>query len=190
LRHARSSVFRAHRPLHAIAAGRIMNKTVREASKLGPCVKHSRLTRAWKPGLDRPEPAPGRVLVHGMSLQVTCSRLGISLRKHNGYSMSRPVPLDGSAYAKHVGTASATPPKFEIVLHYRGATQTAILPLTSSDIARLGVEAALVQNSSMLRVISAAVAGAIKRNMIQQILQKMSATAPLPTSPTLLPPTS
>src|SRR3954454_21334 len=27
------SVFRAHRPLHAIAAGRIMNKTVREASK-------------------------------------------------------------------------------------------------------------------------------------------------------------
>ena len=28
---------RAHRPLHAIAAGRIMNKTVREASKIGPC---------------------------------------------------------------------------------------------------------------------------------------------------------
>jgi hypothetical protein len=38
LQHARSSVFRAHRPLHAIAAaGRIMNKTVREASKIGPC---------------------------------------------------------------------------------------------------------------------------------------------------------
>src|SRR5712675_1961337 len=34
LQHARSSVFRAHRPLHAIAAGRIMNKTVREASKI------------------------------------------------------------------------------------------------------------------------------------------------------------
>jgi hypothetical protein len=40
-------VFRAHRPLHAIAAaGRIMNETVREASKIGPCAEHSRLSRA------------------------------------------------------------------------------------------------------------------------------------------------
>ena len=41
LQHARSSFFRAHRPLH-LAAGRIMNKTVREASKIGPCAEHSR----------------------------------------------------------------------------------------------------------------------------------------------------
>ena len=108
------------------------------------------------------------------SLQVTCSRLGISLRKPNDYSrsrMSRPVPLGSSAYEKHIGMVSATPPKFEIVLHYRGTTQTTILPLTDSEIARLALEA-LVQDSTIARLITEAVAGAIKTDMIQEILQK------------------
>jgi hypothetical protein len=114
----------------------------RRASKFSPA-NIERIKEFVAQGVNREQIAE-RLGVTVGSLQVTCSRLGVSLRKHNGYSMSRPVPLDN---AKHVGTASVTPPKFEIVLHYRGATQTAILPLTSSDIARLGVEAAW-QNST------------------------------------------
>jgi hypothetical protein len=64
---------------------------------------------------------------------------------------------------------SATPPKFEIVLHRRGTTQTTVLPLT--DFARLGLEA-WVQDSNIVRLMTEAVAGAIKRGMIQEILQK------------------
>ena len=76
------------------------------------------------------------------SLQVTCSRLGISLRKPNGYSYGRrPVAAGSSTYARHIGMVSATPPKFEIVLHRRGTTQSTVLPLTDSHIARLGLEA-------------------------------------------------
>ena len=140
----------------------------RRASKFSPA-NIERIKEFVAQGVNRKKIAE-RLGVTVGSLQVTCSRLGISLRKPNGCSysrMSRPVPLGSSADGKHIGMASATPPKFEIVLHYRGATQTAILPLTSSDIARLALEAS-VQSSSMLRVISQAVAGAIKRNMIQQ----------------------
>ena len=106
------------------------------------------------------------------SLQVTCSRLGISLRKPTGYSYGRrPVAADSSTYARHIGMVSATPPKFEIVLHRRGTTQTTVLPLTDSHIARLGLEA-WVQDSNIVRLMTEAVAGAIKRSMIQEILQK------------------
>jgi DNA-binding CsgD family transcriptional regulator len=123
-------------------------------------------------GISRDEIAKSLDVTVG-SLQVTCSRLGISLRKLNGYpcSRSRTEPVGSSAYAKHIGMASATLPKFEIVLQYRGATHTTILPLTDSDIARLGVEAS-VQDSSMVRLMTEVVAGAIKRKMIQKILQK------------------
>ena len=71
-----------------------------------------------------------------------------------------------STYARHIGMVAATPPKFEIVLHRRGTTQTTVLPLTDSHIARLGLEA-WVQDSNIVRLMTEAVTGAIKR-----VLQK------------------
>ena len=106
----------------------------RRASKFSPA-NIERIKDFVAQGVNREKIAEHLGVTVG-SLQVTCSRLGISLRKPNGCSysrMSRPVPLGSSADGKHIGMASATPPKFETVLHYRGATQTAILPLTSSD---------------------------------------------------------
>ena len=89
-----------------------------------------------------------------------------------GYSYGRrPVAAGSSTYARHIGMVAATPPKFEIVLHRRGTTQTTVLPLTDSHIARLGLEA-WVQDSNIVRLMTEAVTGAIKRGMIQEILQK------------------
>ena len=89
----------------------------------------------------------------------------ISLRKPNGYSYGRrPVAAGSSTYARHIGMVAATPPKFEIVLHRRGTTQTTVLPLTDSHIARLGLEAWLY--IKYRPADDQAVTGAIKRRMI------------------------
>ena len=65
------------------------------------------------------------------SLQVTCSRLGISLRQPR----LKPVPAPPSKPAK----AAA---RFAISMRYRGEERTTELPLTQDMITQLAVEAA------------------------------------------------
>src|SRR5262245_24771342 len=75
------------------------------------------------------------------SLQVTCSRLGISLRRpivHNGVRPQRkPVPTPPSKPAKAADVASLA-----ISMRYRGKERTSELPLTQDMITQLAVEAA------------------------------------------------
>ena len=67
------------------------------------------------------------------SLQVTCSRLGISLRPRR----LKPVPTPPSKPAK-----AADVPRFAISMRYRGEERTTELPLTEDMILQLAVEAA------------------------------------------------
>ena len=75
------------------------------------------------------------------SLQVTCSRLGISLRRpiiNNGIQPRlKPVPTPPSKPAKASDVAS-----FAINMRYRGEERTTELPLTQDLITQLAVEAA------------------------------------------------
>ena len=72
------------------------------------------------------------------SLQVTCSRLGISLRRpiiNNGIQPQlKPVPTPPSARAKAADVA-----RFAISLHYRGQQRTTELPLTQDMITQVAV---------------------------------------------------
>jgi hypothetical protein len=67
------------------------------------------------------------------SLQVTCSRLGISLRPLR----LKPVPTPPSKPAKAADVA-----RFAISMRYRGEERTTELPLTQDMITQLAVEAA------------------------------------------------
>ena len=67
------------------------------------------------------------------SLQVTCSRLGISLRRPR----LKPVPTPPSKPAK-----AADVVRFAISMRYRGEERTTELPLTQDMITQLAVEAA------------------------------------------------
>jgi hypothetical protein len=75
------------------------------------------------------------------SLQVTCSRLGISLRRpsiNNGIQPQlKPVPTPSSKPAKAADVA-----RFAISMRYRGEERTTELPLTQDMIRQLAVEAA------------------------------------------------
>ena len=96
------------------------------------------------------------------SLQVTCSRLGISLRRkilHSGRSphlrdpKGRAIPLQGSvgvAYAREQKTEEvpqkvviAGSAKISVKMSYRGKEVTADLPLTSGAIGELALIATL-----------------------------------------------
>ena len=69
------------------------------------------------------------------SLQVTCSRLGISLRR----PQLKPVPTPQST-SKPVKAADVA--RFAISMRYRGEERTTELPLTQDMIRQLSVEAA------------------------------------------------
>jgi hypothetical protein len=112
------------------------------------------------------------------SLQVTCSRLGISLRtrKYSNGGGSRWIGAVGRPHiANHppmVGHLRAGP-QFQIALERNGVRQATDLPLTDHDIAQLGLEAE-VRNLSMAQLLTEVVTTAIKKNMIEEILREPS----------------
>ena len=98
------------------------------------------------------------------SLQVTCSRLGISLRRHvlNGNASHPPtighMRVDG---------------QFQISLECSGMRRATAIPLTADDIAQLALLAG-VRNVGMTQLLTEAVATAIKKGMIEEILGEPS----------------
>ena len=123
------------------------------------------------------------------SLQVTCSRFGISLRRnilHSGTTPhlrdpnGRAIPPQGSvgvAYARETEEVSqkivangAASTKFSITMRYRGKEISSDLPLTSGAISELALIATL-RHLSMAELVGQVLAGAIKKDMIKQILQ-------------------
>ena len=113
------------------------------------------------------------------SLQVTCSRLGISLRRRhvlNGNpSYSRVMNGNGRHHdvPNHppmVGHMRVDDGQFQISLECGGMRRATALPLTARDIAQLAL-AATVRNVGMTQLLTEIVTTAIKKGMIEEILR-------------------
>jgi hypothetical protein len=122
-------------------------------------------------GVSREEIAKSLHVTVG-SLQVTCSRLGISLRRRDASAPGRPPavrrpylpshqPIVGQ---RHSGTG------FQITLERNGTRRTTELPLTSSAIGQLKLEAEM-RKLSMGQLLAEVATMAIKKGMIEEILR-------------------
>jgi hypothetical protein len=111
------------------------------------------------------------------SLQVTCSRLGVSLRRRDVANewripvKSRPFISDSSRYSGQMRDQSGLQAKFQVVLERNGRERTTDLVIGASEIQRLVLEAS-VQNLSMTELMGQVLAKAIKNNAIQAILHE------------------
>jgi hypothetical protein len=99
------------------------------------------------------------------SLQVTCSRLGISLRRRH--------VLNGNASHPPMIGIMRVDGQFQISLEYGGMRRATALPLTAGDIAQLALAAA-VRNVGMTQLLTEVVITAIKKGMIEEILREPS----------------
>ena len=99
------------------------------------------------------------------SLQVTCSRLGISLRRRH--------VLNGNASHPPIIEHMRVDGQFQISLECGGMRRATALPLTAGDVAQLALAAA-VRNVGMTQLLSEVVATAIKKGMIEEILREPS----------------
>ena len=123
-------------------------------------------------GISREEIAKSLGVTLG-SLQVTCSRLGISLRRRDasgpgGPRTVRPPYLPSHppiAGQRHTGTG------FQITLERNGTRRTTELPLTSSAIVQLKLEAEM-RKLSMGQLLAEVATMAIKKGMIEAILHE------------------
>jgi hypothetical protein len=134
-------------------------------------------------GISRDEIAH-RLGVTAGSLQVTCSRIGISLRRSNGSRHTadvrrRTIPTSGSLGIAQVReqkevsqSAARTGPsvKFAITMRHRGKDQTSVIELPSGAIAVLACEA-ISRDLDIARLIGQILAAAINKDMNQKILR-------------------
>ena len=137
-------------------------------------------------GISRDDIA-NRIGVTVGSLQVTCSRLGISLRRiilsnsshHTLDVRGRTIPARGSAGIAHVRqqkevsqpAARAGPSaKFAITMRQRGKEQTSDIELPSRAIEALALEA-MSRDLDIAELIGQVLVAAISKDMIQKILR-------------------
>ena len=117
------------------------------------------------------------------SLQVTCSRLGISLRRkilHSGPSPRLRDPtgtvilFQGSdAYEREQKAEEVLPARsaeISIITQYRGKEVTTDLPLRSHALGELAL-IAMLRDLSIAELVGQILGGAIKNNMIKEILR-------------------
>jgi hypothetical protein len=106
------------------------------------------------------------------SLQVTCSRLGISLRNRDRTRLHRRVFVSNNrSYVGHLQREPTSRAKFQLVLKSQGKEQTTDLPLTANGIGRLGLEAS-TQGLRMTDLMNQVLTQALKKGLIQEILDK------------------
>jgi hypothetical protein len=135
-------------------------------------------------GISRDEIA-NRLGVTVGSLQVTCSRLGISLRRSNGSRHTagvrrRTIPTPGSLGIAHVreqkevlqpAAARAAPSaKFAITMRHGGKEQTNGIELSSPAIEVLALEA-MSRDLDIAELIGQVLVAAINKDMIHKILR-------------------
>ena len=121
-------------------------------------------------GISREEIAKSLHVTVG-SLQVTCSRLGISLRRRDasgpgGPRTVRPPYLPSHppiAGQRHTGTGF----QITLTLECNGTRRTTELPLTRSAIVQLKLEAEM-RNLSMGQLLAEVASMAIKKGMIEE----------------------
>jgi hypothetical protein len=104
------------------------------------------------------------------SLQVTCSKLGISLRRTNGET---PHTLNGNGRNEEVSqTTVHTAPltKFAITMRHRDREVTTDIPLTSRAIEVLALEG-VSRDLGIGKLVGQILVAAIKKDMIQEILR-------------------
>ena len=128
-------------------------------------------------GISREEIAKSLGVTLG-SLQVTCSRLGISLRRRDLLSAKAPgrprlVRTPSSPSAPSIaGQMQAGRPRFHITFECSGTRRTIELPLpTASAIGQLKLEADM-RNLSMGQLLAEVATMAIKKGMIEEILHE------------------
>ena len=124
-------------------------------------------------GIPREEIAKSLDVTIG-SLQVTCSRLGISLRtpkmfERRSRAVSRPHIPNHPPMVGHIGPEPQYP-RFQIIVEHNGLPQVTDVSLTGLDVARLALEASL-RNLGMTQLLTQAVATAIKKDLIDEILR-------------------
>ena len=123
-------------------------------------------------GLSREEIAKSLDVTVG-SLQVTCSRLGISLRGHDRAARvrvsSRAFVTNGRLYVGHMRREVDRRARFQVVLQSQGKELATDLAFTARDIGRLGLEAS-TQGLAMTELMSQVLAKALKKHLIQEIL--------------------
>ena len=134
-------------------------------------------------GISRDEIA-NRLGVTVGSLQVTCSRLGISLRRshsslrrHTADVRGR-IPAPGSVGIAHTReqkvsqpTARAAPvPQFAITMRHKGEEKTTDIPLPSPAIEILALEA-MSRGLDIAELMGQVLVTAINKDMIQKILR-------------------
>jgi hypothetical protein len=137
-------------------------------------------------GISRDEIA-NRLGVTVGSLQVTCSRLGISLRRiisangsgrHTVDVRGRTIPTPCSIGIAHVReqkevsqpTARATPmANFAIMMRHRGKERATDIPLSSAAIEALALEA-MSRDLDIAGLVGQVLVAAINKDMIQKIL--------------------
>jgi hypothetical protein len=118
------------------------------------------------------------------SLQVTCSRLDISLRRKILHSGRSPHPRDpggraipfqkfvGVAYKQEQKAAEVLPApgKISIIMRHGGKEVPSDLPLTSHALGELAL-IAMLRDLSIAELVGQVLAGAIKQDMIKEILR-------------------
>jgi hypothetical protein len=136
-------------------------------------------------GMSRDEIA-NRLGVTVGSLQVTCSRLGISLRRislsngsrHTADVRRRTVPTPGllgithlrqQKEVSHPAARVAPSAKFAITMRHRGKQQTSDIELPSRAIEVLALEA-MSRDLDIAKLIGQVLVAAINKNMIQEII--------------------
>jgi hypothetical protein len=99
------------------------------------------------------------------TLKVSCSRLGISLR--------RPRPTTGSAWPSKVCTRMTTSShaKFTNIVRYHGEERATDLPLTTAMIGRLASEAAS-RGLTISELAGELVAALAKQGLVQRVLDE------------------
>ena len=131
-------------------------------------------------GISREEIAKSLHVTVG-SLQVTCSRLGISLRRRDASrprgprTVRRHPPIAGQ---RHTGTGF----QIALTLECNGRRQTTELPLTISAIVQLKLEAE-IRNLSMGQLLAEVASMAIKKGMIEEILHEPTQERAAPLQP-------
>jgi DNA-binding transcriptional regulator YiaG len=129
-------------------------------------------------GISRDEIAT-RLGVTVGSLQVTCSRLGVSLRRiiltngsgrHTANVRGRTIPTPCSVGITHVREQKAPVAQFAITMGYQGKEQTTDVPLPSPAIEALALEA-MSRDSDIAGLVGQVLVAAINKDMIHKILR-------------------